>query len=136
MSRSRVRPVDMVGIGTIGLRSRPGRTALTALGIAIGIASMVAVLGISSSSKADLIAEIDSLGTNLLSVQAGQSFFGDAFQLPIDAPAMIGRIPTVTSSTAVIAIDASVNRTRMDDSPNGIHPLAIGRGPRLPWTYR
>ena len=62
--------------------SRRLRTALTALGIAIGIAAMVAVVGISSSSRADLIAEIDALGTDLLRVQPGQTVFGEATTLP------------------------------------------------------
>ena len=52
------------------------------VGIAIGIASMVAVLGISESSRADLIAQLDRLGTNLLRVAPGQSFFGDNAELP------------------------------------------------------
>ena len=58
------------------------RAALSALGIAIGVASMVAVLGISESSKADLLAQLDQLGTNLLRVAPGQSFLGDEAVLP------------------------------------------------------
>ena len=42
------------------------RSALTALGIAIGIAAMVAVLGIAESSRATLLAGSTRLGTNLL----------------------------------------------------------------------
>lgn len=52
------------------------RAALSALGIAIGVAAIVAVLGLSSSSQAGLLAEIDKLGTNLLTVQNGQTLFG------------------------------------------------------------
>ncbi len=130
MIRSRVRPGDLIGIGTIGLRSRPGRTALTAIGIAIGIASMVAVLGISSSSKANLIAEIDSLGTNLLQVQGGQSILGDSSPLPVSSQTMIDRIPTVTSSASVIQLDTKVQRNRFEDEPNGLSVLAVGAGAR------
>ena len=75
--RSRLRPNDLVRVGAIGLRARRLRTALTALGIAIGIAAMVAVVGISSSSRADLIAQIDSLGTDLLRVEPGSTAFGE-----------------------------------------------------------
>ena len=71
--------------GSLGLRTRRLRAALSALGIAIGIASMVAVLGISESSKADLLAQLDELGTNLLRVAPGQSFFGETAQLPESA---------------------------------------------------
>ncbi len=63
---------DALAVGTVGLRAKRGRTLLTALGIAIGIAAMVAVVGISASSRADLLAELDALGTNLLQVAAGQ----------------------------------------------------------------
>src|SRR4029079_9327910 len=88
----RVRPGDAVGVGAVGLRTRRVRATLTALGISIGIAAMVAVLGISASSKADLLGELDRLGTNLLQVTPGQSFFGRDAKLPTDAPAMIRRV--------------------------------------------
>ena len=73
---------DVLRTGALGLRTRRARAALSALGIAIGVASMVAVLGISESSKADLLAELDKLGTNLLRVAPGQSFFGEEAVLP------------------------------------------------------
>ena len=71
--RTRLRAADVLAVGTIGLRATRVRTLLTALGIAIGIAAMVSVVGISASSRADLLAELDELGTNLLQVQAGQT---------------------------------------------------------------
>ena len=64
---------DALRVTSIGLRARPLRAALSALGIAIGTAAIVAVLGLSSSSQAGLLAEIDRLGTNMLTVEAGQS---------------------------------------------------------------
>ncbi len=67
---------------SVGLRTRRLRAALSALGVAIGIAAMVAVLGISESSKAGLVAELNKLGTNLLTVMPGQTFFGQNAQLP------------------------------------------------------
>ena len=68
-----------VGVGSLGARA--ARTVLTALGIAIGIAALVSVVGISSSSRADLLAQLDKFGTNLLEVRAGQSIFGEAATL-------------------------------------------------------
>ena len=59
-----------------GLRTRKLRAALSALGIAIGIGAMVAVVGVSSSAQANLLAEIDALGTNLLTVSPGTDFLG------------------------------------------------------------
>ncbi|MEV6814483.1 ABC transporter permease, partial [Micromonospora sp. NPDC051296] len=74
---ARLRPRDVVRVGAVGLRTRPTRAFLSALGIAIGIAAMVAVVGISSSSRADLDRTIDALGTNLLTVSPGTTFTGD-----------------------------------------------------------
>jgi putative ABC transport system permease protein len=87
---------DMARVASVGLRTRRLRAALSALGIAIGVAAIVAVLGLSSSSQAGLIAEIDRLGTNLLVVTQGQTFTGQPAQLPLSAPAMIGRINPVS----------------------------------------
>jgi putative ABC transport system permease protein len=67
------------------------------LGIAIGIASIVAVLGLSSSSQAGLLNEINQLGTNLLTVTNGQNLFGQTAELPAAAPGMIARIGPVTN---------------------------------------
>jgi putative ABC transport system permease protein len=108
---SRLRPVDVFTVGAVGLRSRRGRSVLTALGIAIGIAAMVAVLGISASSKADLIAELDRLGTDLLEVTPGQSFLGEDATLPEDAPARVRRIGPVERAAAVASVDTTVRRT-------------------------
>ena len=76
-------------MASVGLRARPLRAALSALGIAIGTAAIVAVLGLSSSSQAGLLAEIDRLGTNLLTVEAGQRLTGGAAKLPVEAPGRI-----------------------------------------------
>lgn len=124
IGRSRLRGSDRLRTGLSGLLSRPARTLLTALGIAIGIASMVAVVGISSSSKADLLAELDELGTNLLQVRPGQSIFGDSATLPEDADTMLRRVPTVDATAGVTNVNTSVNRNEYDDRANGINVLA------------
>lgn len=123
--RSRLRLVDRFRTGLGGLGSRPGRTLLTALGIALGIASMVAVVGISSSSKADLLAELDTLGTNLLQVRPGSGLFGDNAKLPTDAESMLEAVPTVTNAAGVTAISGDVTRNRWDDDPYGLSVLAV-----------
>src|SRR6516164_4181506 len=94
-ARRRLRPPDMARVASVGLRTRRLRAALSALGIAIGVAAIVAVLGLSSSSQAGLLAEIDRLGTNLLTVTNGQSVTGGTAELPERAPAMIGRLGPV-----------------------------------------
>ena len=108
--KSRLRPTDMLSTGTVGLRTRRARAAFTALGIAIGIASMVAVMGISSSSKADLLAELDLLGTNLLQIRPGQSVFGEQAKMSPDTPAMVRRIGPVQSASSISAIGTTVQR--------------------------
>src|SRR5256884_2013418 len=82
LASSRLLALDVLRVASVGLRTRRLRAALSALGVAIGIAAMVAVLGISDSSKAGLVEELNQLGTNLLTVQPGQNFFGQAAQLP------------------------------------------------------
>jgi putative ABC transport system permease protein len=112
LAPSRLLPVDVLRVGGIGLRTRRLRAALSALGIAIGIAAMVAVLAISESSKSDLIATLDRLGTNLLRVAPGQTIFGEDAKLPKEARAMIGRIGPVDEVSAVETVDATVRRTQ------------------------
>jgi putative ABC transport system permease protein len=95
-AHKRLRPADLARIASVGLRTRKLRAGLSALGIAIGVAAIVAVLGLSSSSSAGLLAQIDKLGTNLLTVTPGQSRLGETPQLPTAAPSMIARIGPVT----------------------------------------
>jgi putative ABC transport system permease protein len=92
---SRLGFADLTRVASVGLRTRRLRAGLSALGIAIGVASIVAVLGLSSSSQAGLLREIDRLGTNLLTVSKGQTFTGAEAELPVSAPSMIERIPGV-----------------------------------------
>jgi putative ABC transport system permease protein len=93
---ARLRTVDLLRLAGVGLRTRKLRAGLSALGIAIGVAAIVAVLGLSSSSQAGLLAEIARLGTNLLTVTNGQTYGGGTATLPKAAPGMIARLPGVT----------------------------------------
>jgi putative ABC transport system permease protein len=88
---------DLTALASVGLATRKLRAALSALGIAIGVAAIVAVLGLAASSKALLLAEISRLGTNLLTVSNGQTLAGGTAELPDAAPGMVGRLPGVTS---------------------------------------
>jgi putative ABC transport system permease protein len=97
---ARLLPADLARLASTGLRTRKLRATLSALGIAIGVAAIVAVLGLSASSQAGLLAEISQLGTNLLTAADGQTpgpgGNDQLAELPVDAPAMIGRLPGVT----------------------------------------
>jgi putative ABC transport system permease protein len=103
-----LRPSDLGRVAVVGLRTRKLRTALSALGIAIGVAAIVAVLGISSSAESGLLAEINSLGTNLLTVTNGQTLFGQTAELSPNAPAMIGRIGPVSDVQFTGSVTADV----------------------------
>jgi putative ABC transport system permease protein len=95
LSRRRLQLPDLIRLSIVGLRTRKVRAGLSALGIAIGVAAIVAVLGLSASSQAGLLTEINQLGTNLLTAGDGQSLTGATAELPTTAPAMIGRIAGV-----------------------------------------
>ena len=108
---ARLRPADLAGLASVGLRTRKLRAALSALGIAIGVAAIVAVLGLASSSQAGLLAEIAQLGTNLLTVTNGTSLTGQPAELPDAAPAMVGQLPGVTAVQYTGTVSAAVYRS-------------------------
>ncbi|MET7333788.1 ABC transporter permease [Nonomuraea sp. NPDC005650] len=112
LSPARMRPRDVMRVGAVGLRTRPLRAFLSALGIAIGIAAMVSVVGLSSSSGAELDRTLSALGTNLLTVSSGTTLMGEAAQMPTDAEAMIERIGPVQAVSSIGRIgDAKVYRS-------------------------
>jgi putative ABC transport system permease protein len=96
LSPTRLATTDLSRVAVVGIRTRKLRATLSAIGIAIGVAAIVAVLGLSASSESGLLAEINALGTNLLTVTNGQTLFGQTAELPKVAPAMIGRIDAVS----------------------------------------
>ncbi|MCE7001418.1 ABC transporter permease [Kibdelosporangium philippinense] len=112
------------------------RTTLSCLGIAIGIACVVAVLGVSASSQAGLMKQIDQLGTNLLTVRPGNNAFGDTATLPPQAPAMIRRLPGVQQVAYVGRVEGAVYRHDQmpETSTGGISILAASQG--LPETLQ
>ncbi len=107
---SRLRLGDVFRVGASGPRARKMRTALSALGVSIGIAALVGVLGLSESSKSALLDEIASLGTNLLTIEAGGGFGAGDSELPESSLATVGRVSTVTDASAVWSVDADVYR--------------------------
>lgn len=112
---SRLRATDVLRVGASGPRARKLRTALSALGVSIGIAAMVGVLGLSESSKSALLDEISALGTNLLTVESGGGFGSGDGALPEWSSETIGRIPTVEVTSAVHDVDASVLKNEFVD---------------------
>ncbi|MER6506733.1 ABC transporter permease [Nonomuraea sp. NPDC001636] len=127
LSPARMRPRDVMRVGAVGLRTRPLRAFLSALGIAIGIAAMIGVVGISSSSSAELDRTLSALGTNLLTVSSGTTLMGEAAQMPTDAEAMIERIGPVESVSSTGKVpEAKVYRSEEIPTPqtNGLVTIA------------
>ncbi|GGN94150.1 ABC transporter permease [Actinoplanes lobatus] len=126
----RLHPADLARVASVGLRTRRVRATLSALGIAIGVAAMVAVLGLSASSQAGLLSEIDELGTNLLTVEPGQTMSGETAKLPEDAVPMISRIGPVENVQSTGEVAAKVYRTRYipEVNTNGlsVHAASLG----------
>jgi putative ABC transport system permease protein len=113
MSRSvpGLRSTDRLRLAAAGLHTRRFRAGLSALGIAIGVAAIVAVLGLSASSEAGLLAEIDKLGTNLLTVADGQTLSGQTAELPERAPRMISRIGSIYDVQDIGSTNVNVYRS-------------------------
>jgi putative ABC transport system permease protein len=125
---SRLAPADAVRAAGIGLRTRRLRSILSALGIMIGIGAMVAVLGLSESSKSDLLAQLDRLGTNLLQVQAGTGIGLGPGVLPDEAAPMVGRIGPVETVASVGEVgDARVYKNDLVPSgqTGGLNVMAV-----------
>ncbi|MCX4985703.1 ABC transporter permease [Streptomyces sp. NBC_00572] len=112
LTAARLGPRDVLHVGSAGLRSRPVRVVLSALGIAIGIATMIAVVGISASSQAQLLRQLDALGTNMLVAKPGEGMFsGQEVKLPKDAVGMVGRIAGVEEAAGTGDLKSSVRRS-------------------------
>jgi len=126
----RLRPADLLRLSTVGLRTRKLRAGLSALGIAIGVAAIVAVLGLSSSASAALLNQISALGTNLLLVENGQTLAGQTVELPPAAPAMIGRIDGVTQVQQTGSVTGNVYLSPLipaiDTNDIGIDAASLG----------
>jgi putative ABC transport system permease protein len=130
-----MRFTDVVRVGGAGLRTRPMRAFLSALGIAIGIAAMVAVVGISSSSGAELDRTLSALGTNLLTVGPGQTLLGAEAELPLEAEPMIERIDGIEAVSAIGRIgDAKVYRSEKIPSVQTGGMIAYAAREDLPGT--
>ena len=130
LAPSRLRLSEVIRVGLASLATRKLRSALSAVGIAIGIASLVSVLGLSESSKSDLLDQISALGTNLLTIEAGSGFGAGDAALPETAVLTVGRVATVQATSAVYALDAGVYRNDFvpENLTGGIQAYATDPG--------
>ena len=128
--RSHLRPADVLRLAGTGLRARPMRAFLSALGIAIGIAAMIAVVGVSTSSRAQLTAQLESLGTNMLTLTPGSDLTGTEVKFPTDAVGRVNKIDGVQQSSSTSLVKASVYRSSLSDkaATGGISALVAEPG--------
>ncbi|MCH2507348.1 MAG: ABC transporter permease [Dehalococcoidia bacterium] len=127
LPKSKVGFLDTLRVGVSGIKTRKLRSALSALGITIGIAALIGVLGLSASGSADLMKSLDALGTNLLTIRAGEGFGQNQSELPSTAPKMIGRINPVYEVSTVSKVPGSVYQTDLidDGRTKGIAIFAV-----------
>ncbi|MFG3280681.1 ABC transporter permease [Streptomyces sp. NPDC048111] len=128
---ARLGPRDVLHTGAAGMRSRPLRVVLSALGIAIGIATMIAVVGISASSKEQLLRELDKLGTNMLVATPGTDLLtGKPVPMAKDAAGRVGRIAGVEHVGATGTLPVTVRRSEKipDTITGGIQVQAATDG--------
>jgi putative ABC transport system permease protein len=127
----RLSPLDLLALGLVGLRTRKVRAVLSALGISIGIATMVVVTGIPASSRRHLLAELTALGTNILQVSPAPSSTGEAVALPAEAPAMIARIAPVEQVAAVANTHTALRRSDKTAEGDGAGLTVLAGSPNL-----
>src|SRR5262249_2677272 len=109
---------DLARISSVGLRTRRVRAALSALGIAIGVAAIVAVLGLSASSQAGLLPGVDKLGPNLPPATNGQTLSAQPAELPLQAPGMTARIAPVQQVQETGSTSANVYKSPFTPAVN------------------
>lgn len=126
LAPTRLAPRDIFRVASIGLRTRRLRAGLSGLGIMIGIASLVAVLGITESSRSALLSQLDELGTNVLEVGAVGGGERQQPRLPRTAREMVRRIEHVQRVSSVYALDAAVYRNDLvpENQTGGLAVLA------------
>ncbi|ALG08223.1 ABC transporter permease [Kibdelosporangium phytohabitans] len=130
--RSVFTPADALITAVVGMLARRGRALLTALGIAIGIAAMVAVVGISASSKANVLSVLDQLGTNYLTVTPGQSLSGgDEPELPVAAPGRLSLVDSVQAVAATAQLNETVRRSDVLPATNTKGTVVLVASPNL-----
>jgi putative ABC transport system permease protein len=115
----RLAPLDLLALGLLGIRTRRARAALSALGIAIGVATMIVVTGVPASSERALVRELAALGTNMLQATPAPTQGGDPAQLPEESVAMVARIGPVLRASAVANTHAVVRRSDLVDPRDG-----------------
>ncbi|MDH3499827.1 MAG: ABC transporter permease, partial [Acidimicrobiia bacterium] len=104
--RSSMSFADLISESLAGLFSRPGRTALTVLGTVIGLAALVATIGLSQTAGNRIVGRFDELAATEVSITAKPpGLDGTSNDIPWDAPARLGRLNGVVAAGNVSTLD-------------------------------
>lgn len=93
----RVAPRDLLSEAVAGLLARPGRAALTVLGTVLGVAALVATLGISKTASNQIVGRFDELAATDVSVTAKTVGPTATPVIPFDAEVRVGRLNGVVA---------------------------------------
>jgi putative ABC transport system permease protein len=127
----RLAPLDLLGLGMVGIRTRRMRAALSTLGIAIGIATMIVVTGIPASSQRALMVELSRLGTNVLEAVPATGQDGKPAPLPPESVDMVARIGPVTVASAVANTHSGITRSDRDADSDFAGVAVLASKPNL-----
>ncbi|NEA30884.1 ABC transporter permease [Streptomyces sp. SID13031] len=125
---------DLLLLGLTRVRTRPMRAALSALGISIGIATMIVVTGIPASSQQAVLDELSTLGPDLLRAAAvpNANDPSQATGLPPESVGMAARIGPVQEVSGVANVHASVRRSdKIDATTNSSGITVLAGTPNL-----
>jgi putative ABC transport system permease protein len=95
-----VKPLDLIGLALSRLSTGKLRTALTMLGVIIGVASVVALVSVAQGATKGISDQLQSLGTNLITVSAGATRTGATRGAAGSATTL-----TIDDSTALSSLD-------------------------------
>lgn len=106
ISRSGITLRDLFHEAIAGMFARPGRMMLTVLGIVIGLAALVATLGLTRTASNRIISQFDELAATEIVVTAKPGPKGiDPAVIPWDAPVRLRRLNGVVASGALSEVD-------------------------------
>jgi macrolide transport system ATP-binding/permease protein len=101
---------DLANEALAGLFARPVRMSLTVLGTVIGLAALVATLGLSQTAGNRIVGRFDELAATEIVVSKSAVAAGDASALPWDAPARLLRLNGVVTSGNVSTVDVGTRQ--------------------------
>ncbi len=104
--RHRLSFIDLAGEVLAGLLARPGRTALTVLGTVIGLAALVATVGLSQTAGNRIVGRFDELAATEIRISSRPpASEGEDTSIPWDAPARMQSLNGVVTAASVSTVD-------------------------------